>query len=285
MRSPLEAVITLRGTNVADELRILWALLAGSVAYAISKFLVRDMMVQVFGANYIGFIEKLTNVHPMLCIFLDGTRFFIRDPIDYNAVSPSWEPELKRVLRPKRGEVMIDLGAHVGAYAIRLAKVVEEKGMIIALEPDFENFAFLKMNVKLNNLRNVITLPIAAYESDGSHIMYRSACTGIHSLTMIPPKSLESAEVPTITLDTLVKKFKLDRIDFLKIDVEGAELAVLKGAYNALRIVKKMYIEAWHENVDAIFKILNARSFQTLVLWEDKLSVNILAENQNIMKI
>lgn len=120
---------------------------------------------------------------------------------------------------------------------------------------------------------------MAAYESDGTSTLYRKG-TGGHSLIgtnviRIYGKSNGEIKVSTITLDTLVKRLNLNRVDWVKIDVEGAELAVLKEARNALGIIRNLIIEVWHQNADEVFDILRQRGYEMVVLSKGKFNMNV----------
>lgn len=63
----------------------------------------------------------------------------------------------------RKGDVFIDVGAHIGKYTILVAKIVGKEGLVIAIEPNPENYETLLENIKLNNLKNVIAVNIAAW--------------------------------------------------------------------------------------------------------------------------
>jgi FkbM family methyltransferase len=280
---PFDAMLSLRGLTATDTFKVVMAMLVGYFAIFVSKVLkpVRASVERRFGATRLDFIIKLTNTKYVLLRSPEKLYFIIRYPYDgYWVVSPEWEPEVKHVFRPKQGEVVIDVGAHIGAYTISAARIVGKKGLVVALEPDPENFDLLSMNIKLNKLSNVIALRTAAYESDGTSIMHRSEGSGTHSLVRIPEKFIGEIKVPTVTLDTLVRRFNLDRVDWLKIDVEGAELCVLKGASSALEIVRNLIAEVWNENQNGVFGILKQRGYKITVLSEYVGGKYILAQRQ-----
>lgn len=69
-------------------------------------------------------------------------------------------------LKPQKGDVFLDVGAHVGEYALEVAKIVGEKGLVVAIEPDFANYAVLKRSIEMNKTRNVIVVNVAAWHCD-----------------------------------------------------------------------------------------------------------------------
>jgi len=284
---PFDAVRSLRGLTVTDELKVLLSLMVGYLATTIYKVLksAKPSIEKRFGGSRTDFITKQTNLKYILNITSDGFYFVIRPRIyDYEMTSLQYEPEVKRVFRPKQGEVIIDVGSCIGAYTIRPSRIVGKDGLVVALEPDPENFKLLSMNIRLNELSNVIALPAAAYENDGTHLLYIKG-VGEHSLhkahvIKIHGKSNGEIKVSTITLDTLIKKLNLKRVDWAKIDVEGAELSVLKGASNALEIVRKLIVEVWNETANEVLSILQQRRYKTTVLCKYGWGMYILAEKQ-----
>ena len=107
---------------------------------------------------------------------------------------------------------------------------------------------------------------MATYEENGTSIIYLSKETGLHSLVRIPREYIGKIKVCTITLDTLLRKFNVDRVDWIKIDVEGAELAVLKGASHVLEAAKNLIIEASYENANGVFDLLKSKGYKVTVL-------------------
>ena len=77
---------------------------------------------------------------------------------------------------------MLDIGAHIGKYAIAAAKSVGQEGRVIALEPDKKNYATLCKNVVLNNVENVVTLNLAAWMEEDSLALQVGKTSGRHSV-------------------------------------------------------------------------------------------------------
>jgi FkbM family methyltransferase len=134
---------------------------------------------------------------------------------------------LKAIVRP--GMTCWDIGANIGYYSCLLALAVGSAGRVIAFEPARETRARLAHNVALNNLGNVEVVPCAVGAAEGvARIHYREAglFEGTASLHELQGQA-ESEEVPLASVDSLVERFGAP--DFLKIDVEGAQLDVWRG--------------------------------------------------------
>ena len=129
----------------------------------------------------------------------------------------------------QRSAVIIDVGAHHGAYAIVLGKILEKnniQGKIIAVEPNPVSFDVLEKNVKLNGLENTIYCErVAVSDRAGEmNISLLDVQSGISNKA-----TPETVPVNVVTLDMLMNKYGIDFVDVLQIDVEGAELPVLRG--------------------------------------------------------
>jgi FkbM family methyltransferase len=155
-------------------------------------------------------------------------------------VGGAYEPNefafLATVLRP--GMTFVDVGANEGLYTAFAARWVRAKGRVLAVEPSSRERARLSRNVDLNRLRNVAIVPVAASSRSGEAVLRIAGYghEGHNTLgAFIYDTSLAREEtVPLARLDDVVRKANVDRVDVMKVDVEGAELGVLEGAHDVL---------------------------------------------------
>jgi FkbM family methyltransferase len=142
-----------------------------------------------------------------------------------------WQPSFVLSLRVLRPEVhSIDVGANVGFWLLGAASRLGHTGRAHALEPSPDLLAGLLRNVHLNALTNVTCHQVAASDHDGEGAFVpRPENTALGGLTAAKADP-NAISVRLTTLDALVERHGLSRVDFLKIDVEGAEEAVLRGA-------------------------------------------------------
>jgi len=136
-------------------------------------------------------------------------------------------------LFPEKGFVVVDVGAYKGWYTFLVSKMVGACGHVYSFEPEPSNLRILTKNVHLNRLRNVTVFGVALSNENGFKSLSISENPSMHSITL--KRGCRTVNVPTYKLDTLVSTGKMLKPDLVKIDVEGAELTVLKGTLNIMR--------------------------------------------------
>lgn len=199
---------------------------------------------------------------------------------------------LKKII--KKDWHSIDIGANIGYYSLLLAQL-SPQGKIYAFEPVKMAFHLLSLNILINGFNNVITSSKALANRNGYQKFNIMVDTGLSSFKNTGRIKIASkVKVQTITLDSYVEKNKIRRIDFVKIDVEGAEKLVLDGAKRSLRKLKPkiIMIEICSENLMAfgedgssIVDFLNNFGYVPYILYENKLNLfrqNVYTRNQNI---
>jgi FkbM family methyltransferase len=140
------------------------------------------------------------------------------------------------------GSVFIDVGANMGIYTLVASRLVGRAGSVIAFEPSVQSFPLLKQNIALNDLTNVLALPVALSHETGRATLYHGPDPVCNSLGKHPSWHSDAEEVSTDSLDNVVKRTSLNRLDLIKIDVEGAEELVLRGALKVLTSMRPVII-------------------------------------------
>ena len=195
--------------------------LLGKIVYGIIK----PLWSQLLKFNEFNFITTIDGV------FIKFRPFVMHDFL-FVMANKDHEPYVQTVFQPKQGDVVVDVGAHIGFYTLKSAKSVGSSGKVVAIEPDPQNFILLKNNIALNNFNNVIAVNAALSDFVGQKIFY---CSTDPSLSGFQPSGSqtivrEAIAVNTLTLIELLKDLGIDTVNWLKIDVEGEELKVLKGS-------------------------------------------------------
>jgi len=163
---------------------------------------------------------------------------YVQMRIFFDRVVPTYEvAELefaKRVLRP--GDVAVDVGAHVGLYALTFSREVGPAGRVLALEPDPRNRERLEANIGLNAFAgNVAMLAVAASDEGGTAVLHLSETSSRNSFySLTDTTMIDAISVEKVTLDDCCARQGVSRVRLLKIDVEGHEPAVLRGASGLL---------------------------------------------------
>jgi FkbM family methyltransferase len=178
------------------------------------------------------------------------------------------EEDIRKYFNPKRGDIVIDIGAAFGLYTITSSKQVGANGKVIAIEAHPGNYEMLNHNIKLNGLTNVIPLNYAVYSSKAKVKIYSNYTIMAERIQEEKVKE-KFVEVNADTLDNILEQnvIRQEQINWIKIDVEGAELEVLKGAYNTLSNSKDiaLYIEMHSQNNhQPIIELLNLHNISVI---------------------
>jgi FkbM family methyltransferase len=190
--------------------------------------------------------ERLANLITPTCGVQTATIFGARfdldmsDFIQRNMYAGSFEYREARVVRQMllSGMTFVDVGANVGFYTALAAEAVGRRGTFIAFEPSEYAFPRLRRMIASNSLNQVRALKCGLGEAPGTTILYGGVETDSfnnHTATMVPHDNPNRNMVEIETLDRMALRLKLHRIDFLKIDVDGYEAQVLRGAGELLR--------------------------------------------------
>jgi len=162
---------------------------------------------------------------------------------------------------------IIDIGAGLGDFAAYAAQR-SPNGRVLAYEPFPESFALLQQNVALNNLSNVEARPYAIAAKPGSLALNIGRGEAVqHSTTQAGANTID---VQAITLPQVFDDHGLDRCDFLKMDIEGGEYAILRGVDASLLKRVQLIALEYHDNTpagqhDELVRLLQSNGFQVQV--------------------
>jgi FkbM family methyltransferase len=149
------------------------------------------------------------------------------------------EDDIVEQFSPNIGDIVIDVGAAFGFYTILASKRVGQQGKVVAIEAQPEIFKLLNRNIKLNKLTNIISLNYAVYSKNTTLRLYNTYSV----MQERAGQNLQSyTEVSANTLDNLLWQAGIKQVNWIKIDVEGAEYEVLRGAKEILSTNRRISI-------------------------------------------
>jgi FkbM family methyltransferase len=184
----------------------------------------------------------------------------------------------------KAGMTVFDIGANIGLYSLLFASLVGPEGNVHSFEPENRNFIRMKTNIALNLFSNVTINRSAVYSKSGTVYLnvFPDRVNSWHSIgnpQLADPENpknimlpLKTEEVPAVSIDDYCHSLGIYHIDFLKIDVEGAELDVLQGASAFLEkgnISTIMFeislpqVEAMHHKPEDCIQLLQRYGYKT----------------------
>ncbi|WP_433739393.1 FkbM family methyltransferase [Pseudomonas putida] len=181
-----------------------------------------------------------TAVGYMLCGARDHA--LLANLMEAGELEPGTRILIERIIKP--GDVYIDVGANIGMHSIAAARAMSGQGRIFAFEPFEPTRKLLERNLWLNGFSSISEIShYALSDTAGSHKLHLGATSGHHSLYELETPSFiptTSVDISTITLDEFLPEDLTAKL--LKIDAEGAEIDVMKGARRLLAANPKMLL-------------------------------------------
>lgn len=186
---------------------------------------------------------------------------------------------IKQVYNPKflpinTNDIVVDIGANIGVFSLYAATKTQNN--IFAYEPLLENFNYLTKNIKSNRLDNIRANHLAVSNKVGIKKLYLTkAKTDNLLFPKLDQKNLQTASIKSTTLVKIFQDNQLQKINFLKLDCEGAEGLILKSTPTSyLQRIDKIAME-FHDNLSPlshtqITSILRIANFKVTRLWDHK---------------
>ncbi len=181
-----------------------------------------------------------------------GRAVFNIRPNTYDIASYRAEPKVLRILSSVSQGCFVDVGSHMGYYAVMMSVRISSEGRVIAIEPEPQNFDALVANVERNKCTNVTALNIAAYSEDRNLTLWgppNPRDRGLFTLGESTHFSKRSrvAYITAKRLDEVLRSLGVKKVDCMKVDTEGTEAEVLKGAGDYLSQCELVVFEAWDD--------------------------------------
>jgi len=197
-----------------------------------------------------------------------------------------YEREIWYQVSCPEGGIAIDIGAHYGFYTTKLAREAGSEGKVLAFEPNDTNRGIMESNLKRNDLDAGVSIydcALSDYEGTGALFTYEQDGndSGKHFLRgsldqeafykeynqgKSAPYPQYDTQIAVTTLDNVASE--MSRIDLIKIDVEGAELRVLKGARSVLeKHSPRIVIEVHHDQIEVLTDLLSELNYSIAIYY------------------
>ena len=190
-------------------------------------------------------------------------NFFFKSTISY-------EPNIQTILKKyiKKGDIIFDVGANIGQFAIFFHHLVSNSGNIISVEPDPINFKYLSINKEINKLKNLRIINCGLGSKKGTLNFYQDLNTGGRMGTFVKEyaMSYDYSSIKKInikTLDELINEFGLP--NFVKVDVEGFEVSLLEG-YKNINEKTIFMIEVREKTKYKVFNFFKEKKYKCLMI-------------------
>ena len=246
--------------------------------------MLHSLLAWIAGLDFIKPIFRSALVQKICRFFLGGIQFTAKVPVyGFTFISDvfnvrvhteiqkegAYEAKMSALLASKLipGMILLDVGANIGYYSLLASKKVGEQGSVIAVEPDPACILLLKKNILLNQLLNIQIVEKGLSDAEKDVQLFSTLVTGFNSFTKENvPNASSGIPVHVTTVDRVANGKK---IDVLKMDIQGAELACLRGAEEMLKNPRiSLFIEFWPyglrnagEDPIELFRFLFARGF------------------------
>ena len=228
-------------------------------------------VVLCFSNWYIFLFDYFGLIHQKEILYkLRGGVKFIARPFTHDkfVISEVWTDHVydPAGFEIKSTDTVVDVGAYIGDFTIFAARKARQ-GRVLAIEPFPDNYNLLQKNIRINNLRNVIAINKALSDENGTEKIYIAKInSGGHS-TVKEYISGDSLEVRSVTLSRIITDYKVKKIDFLKMDCEGAEYKILFGTPKSIlnkvdKIVMEYHTVGKDKNVEYLTKFLCRSGFE-----------------------
>jgi FkbM family methyltransferase len=204
------------------------------------------------------YLVRMLRTGPQRTIFPTswGVRLYLDPLSDLGSqfiFNSTYEPESQKIFEAviKRGDTVIDIGANEGVFTCLALRIVGQQGRVIAVEPQSELRSIIEINCAINNFTNV-QVETAALSPNKTEIMYMfpRINSGNSSIVRSYRWRKRTTKVAGIGFSELMRKYKITRVDFVKIDVEGYEPEVLESMFECITAgrIKNVFVD-FHESI------------------------------------
>jgi FkbM family methyltransferase len=223
--------------------------------------------IQSFAKSFIVFLlGSESKPRTILRGFASGYRICISPAENLGYLLGTDEPHLQKAIRRyvAAGDTVYDIGANLGYVSLSLANRVASGGHVIAFEPVPRNIEQFRRNIEINKITNVRLLEFAASDRAGEAVIRVAENWSTASLVWHRNNPTASEiRIRTVSIDELVATGELSYPKFVKIDVEGAEGAVLEGMSHTLAAARPvLFVECSDAGRDTAWRLLRELGYR-----------------------
>jgi len=197
----------------------------------------------------------------------NGTKFIVRArTMDRSVVKEVWLHEIynQHGITVEENDIVLDIGGHIGVFNVYAAQKAKN-GKVYSFEPFSKNFERLKMHAQMNQLSNVKLINKAVAAQTGKQTLNLSPDnnTGGHSLHL-KTESDNKVEIETISLADFYQQEGITKVDFLKLDCEGAEFEIVQNNKELISQVERIILECHphgDKTVDGMIALLEEMGY------------------------
>ena len=183
--------------------------------------------------------ELLVNTHGNTIQVIPDDEVLSTELLVFGTHEPDTTEFVSRYIT--KNMVCLDIGANIGYYSTLYSKIVGDGGKVITVEPSPLNFKYLKKNLERQNQKNYLLFNCACGNTEGrvnfQLDLRTNKCKVVENETKIDTAS-NIIEVPVRKIDNIIKDSGINKLDFMKIDVEGYEWNTLQGGYLTIQKFK-----------------------------------------------
>lgn len=204
-------------------------------------------------------VYRAMNAHQYRLYSVDEYKIYLNiseSPMMYARATGTYEPHMMDSIRSRiePGMTFIDVGANKGDHAFLVGQLTGDNGKVIAVEPLPDNHHWLKKSLAKNDFDNIELVEAALSDEDGQATFEHGEFSGWGKMLADDGEAeKETIQVRKAALDSLVSELDLEQVDAIKIDVEGAETEVVRGARKTIERFRPMIwleIHAGRADVD-----------------------------------
>ncbi|MEM4325823.1 MAG: FkbM family methyltransferase [Candidatus Pacearchaeota archaeon] len=244
-----------------------FSLLILNLSYYAVKFFLKFFLG---GKNKESFLNFFRTGKIIQKAYLPGGYVILFRFEDFGIINEFYGMGVYKGIKISKGDTILDLGGHIGLFALYCSHRVGKKGKIFSVEPYKESYKLLKKNLWINSIKNTKPINLAIYKKRGIMKFYINRISASNSFFPQGNKKIEM--VKTTTLKDFVKKRNIKKIDLIKMDIEGAEYDVIKTSERVLKKTRAVVLEIHKDlltekQIIEINEIFKRNKFKNKVLY------------------